>query len=134
MAMSLGGNPRERAEINVTPMIDVLLVLIIIFMVITPLAPTGLHTLVPQAPTGTATPAPETQTVVVSVRGGDSVLLNQETVLLSDLPARLALVFRFAGNHVLFVRGDRNLEYRQVADVIDIAKGVGIDRVALMTR
>jgi biopolymer transport protein TolR len=133
MAMSLGGSGRQKAEINVTPMIDVLLVLIIIFMVITPLKPRGLKTLVPQAPTSEQKAPPAPDEIVITVRGGGKLLLNQEAVDFTVLHERLVRLFEDSPNRAIFVRGDRDLEFREVAQVIDIAHGAGIDRVALMT-
>src|SRR4051794_3919510 len=113
MAMSTG-----KAQINITPMIDVLLVLIIIFMVIAPLTPRGLNALVPQESKGETASAPETgREIVITVVGDGTVRLNQEVVALSALGERLV---RFGGR-VIFLRGDRALEFRQVAEVIDIA-------------
>lgn len=132
MAMSLG-NGRQQAQINVTPMIDVLLVLIIIFMVITPLQPVGLKALVPQAPSADSKPAPAPRDIVVTVRGGGSFLLNQEPLDLASLHVRLARLFKNGANDVIFVRGERNLEFQEIARVIDIAHDVGIERIALMT-
>ena len=133
MAMSLGSRG-HRAEINVTPMIDVLLVLIIIFMVITPIAPHGLQALVPQPAPPDRGPSPPIHDVVVTVEGSDRVSLNQQPVALSDLGERLRLLYRDHPNHVIFVRGGKDLEFAPIAEVIDIAHGAGIDRVALMTQ
>ena len=134
MAMALGSHFRHRAEINVTPMIDVLLVLVIIFMVITPIAPTGLNALLPQASQDDRhAPTPPSRDIVVTVSGDGAVRLNQEPVPLADLHGRLLSLFRYHTNHVLFVRAEKGLEFREIAQVIDIARGVGLDRIALMT-
>jgi biopolymer transport protein TolR len=132
MAMSLGGNRSQKAELNVTPLIDVLLVLLIIFMVITPTLSTGLDALVPQPPNQKS--SSPTDDIVISVLADGTVRLNQETVAIADLGERLKAVFRITPGHVIFVRGDKQLDFEQIADVIDIAKGAGLDRVALVTQ
>jgi len=129
MGMTTGG--RSQAEINMTPMIDVLLVLIIIFMVITPLTPAGLRTLVPQPPD--AGEHGSSTDIVVTVERDGSIRLNAERIELLALHERLSRIYQARGDAVLFVRGDERLEFRQVAAVIDIAKGAGLQRVALMT-
>ena len=135
MGMSVGGGGGHRAEINVTPMIDVLLVLIIIFMVITPVAQHGLKTEVPQQSTANEPPAPKQSTeLVVSVTKNDGIQINQERVERADLPARLTALHNLGGRDHLFVRGDRDLDYEAVATVIDIALGAGWYRIGLMTR
>jgi len=128
MAMMLD----RKAQINMTPMIDILLVLIIIFMVITPLTTTGLRTLVPQPPP-TSQIDPPAQDIVITIRPDGTVRLNQEPVNVADLRQRLIRLVRTATDHVIFVRGEKGLEFRAVAEVIDIANGAGFNRVALMT-
>lgn len=130
MAMSMGD---RKAEMNVTPMIDVLLVLIIIFLLVTPTLSTGLNAHVPQNPDDKSAPPPMDD-IVISVLGNGSVRINQETVALENLQERLKEIFKNAANHVIFVRCPRDLEFDQVAHVIDLAKGAGLDRVALMTQ
>jgi biopolymer transport protein TolR len=132
MAMSLGRSSGQKAELNVTPLIDVLLVLLIIFMVITPSLSNGLDALVPQPPSQKS--AAPTDDIVISVQRDGTVLLNTETVAIGDLNERLKVVFRIASDHVVFVRGDRQLDFQQIAEVIDIAKGAGWDRIALVTQ
>ncbi len=127
--MAIGA--RSKAEINITPMIDVLLVLIIIFMVITPLTPAGLRTLIPQLPDAARNES--SNDIVVSVEPDGSIRLNAERIQLLALYERLSQIYRARGDMVLFVRGDERLEFRQIAAVIDIAKGAGLQRVALMT-
>jgi len=129
MAMSLGD---RKAEMNVTPMIDILLVLIIIFLLVTPTMSTGLHAHIPQNPDDKS--APPMDDIVISVLGNGTVRINQETVTLGDLQGRLKEIFKNAANHVIFVRCPKDLEYDYVANVIDLAKGAGLDRVALMTQ
>lgn len=135
MAMSVGGpGGGPRADINMTPMIDVLLVLIIIFMVITPLTPKGLEAIVPQpAPPNQQQSEADQRTVVVTVNADRSMLINTESTDETRLGPRLEEIFKTRAERVIFVKGDKELEFQHVAKVIDIAKGVGIDKVGLMT-
>jgi biopolymer transport protein ExbD len=136
MAMSVGAKGGVTADINMTPMIDVLLVLIIIFMVITPLTPKGLEARVPQPPPPNQPPPPPDQdrTVVVIVEADRTMKINQEEVLFENLSKRLEDIFKTRAERVCFVKGDPSLEYQDVARVIDVAKGVGVDQVGLMTK
>lgn len=135
MSMNVGGGAGgPRADINMTPMIDILLVLIIIFMVITPLTPKGLEALVPQPPPPNQKQTEADQrTVVVSVNADRSMLINQEPTDEGKLGSRLEEIFKTRAERVMFVKGDPSLEFQYVAKVIDIAKGAGIDKVGLMT-
>jgi biopolymer transport protein TolR len=128
MRLTLGGTPK--AEMNVTLLIDVLLVLLIIFMVITPITPRGLDALVP--PTDQSKSTPRTN-IVITVVGNETVRINQKVVALADLEDELRSIFKSVGNQVIFVRADKNLDFRQVAEVIDISRGAGLERVALVT-
>jgi biopolymer transport protein ExbD len=117
-----------------TPMIDVLLVLIIIFMVITPLTPKGLEALVPQPPKADQPQSQADQrTVVIQIFRDKSMQINQEPTDEQRLGPRLEEIFKTRAERVVFVRGDNDLEYQYVAKAIDIAHGAGIDRVGLMT-
>ncbi len=135
MSMSTGGKGGPSSEINMTPMIDVLLVLIIIFMVITPLTPKGLEARVPQPPPPNSPPPPENdRTVVIIIEKDKSLKINSESVLFENLSKRLEDIFKTRAERVCFVKGDPDLEFQEVAKVIDVAKGVGIDQVGLMTK
>ncbi|MGC2696782.1 MAG: biopolymer transporter ExbD [Candidatus Angelobacter sp.] len=139
MAMTMGGGSGgQTADINVTPLIDVLLVLLIIFMVITPLTPKGLEALVPQPP---PPHQPETQTdrtVVVQILQAPGekpkLKINQEDVTWENLQTRLTDIFKTRAERVMFVKGDPDVEFQNVAQVIDIARGTQVvDRVGLIT-
>ena len=134
MSMAVGGSGGPRADINMTPMIDVLLVLIIIFMVITPLTPKGLEALVPQPPPPNQQQnLSDQRTVVIVINKDRSMQINQENTTEATLGPRLEEIFKTRAERLVFVKGDPDLEYRYVATAIDIAHGVGIDRVGLMT-
>ena len=140
MGMALGGGGGQSADINVTPLIDVLLVLLIIFMVITPLTPKGLEALVPQPPPpNQKQPPPQAdRTIVVQLidRGpgqAPGLKINQEDATWDALQGRLTDIFKTRAEKVMFVKGDNNVPFADVASVIDIANASGVDKVGLIT-
>lgn len=134
MGMKVGDQGGAVADINMIPLIDVLLVLLIIFMVITPLTPKGLDALIPQPPPPNSAPPPDVdRTVVIIINKDRSMQLNTEPISEERLAERLLEVFKTRAERVCFVKGDPDLEFQYVAKAIDIAKGAQMDKVGLMT-
>jgi biopolymer transport protein TolR len=134
MAMTSGNPAGMSSEINVTPMIDVLLVLLIIFMVIVPSIPKGEFAAVPR-PARSTEPKGDAVVLELQKTAGGSVVfrINRQGVAREDLAARLAAIYSTRGDRVLFVKGDDGLSFSEVAQVIDIGHAAGVERVGLVT-
>jgi biopolymer transport protein ExbD len=129
MAFSTGGGGGLSSDINVTPMIDILLVLLIIFMAITPVSPKGLEALVPQPPKNNQPQKENDTAIVVSILHGaggqPAYKINETDVQKSDLAGRLQTIFSTRATKVMFIKADKELDFAPVANAIDIAKGAG---------
>jgi len=122
-------------EINVTPMIDVLLVLLIIFMVIVPATPHGLEAALPKRSTSPSQ-SPDTAIVVQIISAHDgrvSYKINQDDVSINDLGSRLSAIFSLRANRVMCIKADDRLDFSTVAKVMDIGRGSGVDHIGLLT-
>ena len=138
MAMTTGGGGGNMADINVTPMIDILLVLLIIFMVIVPVTPKGLDALVPQPPKDPQKQPPQNdRTIVVQVLyhpgAQPGYKINETDVQRAELLPRLTEIYSNRAERVMFVKGDDDLNFAYIADVIDIGRAANVDHIGLMT-
>jgi biopolymer transport protein ExbD len=132
MAMDVGGSGRGAfVEINVVPLIDILLVLLVIFMII-PHRRSGLEVNLPQ-PAPQADPEPPPESIVVEVLADGSLRINRHPVRWEELRGRLEEIFKGRERHAAFIRGDGALEFQVVARVIDVMHAAGILSVGLMT-
>jgi biopolymer transport protein ExbD len=138
MAMTTGSSGGSMCDINMTPMIDILLVLLIIFMVIVPVTPKGMDALVPQPPKN---PQKEQQnidrTIVVQVLRAPGALptykINETDVAKRDLLPRLTDIYANRAERVMFVKGDDDVNFAYIAEVIDIGHAANVDHIGLMT-
>jgi biopolymer transport protein ExbD len=135
MSIQVGGDKGgAMVDMNVVPLIDILLVLIIIFMVITPLMPKGLDTLVPQpSPNQPQSLELQAKTVVVQVEPKGRLKINQEDTTWEGLGPRLEQIFKERAEKVAFVKGDDSVLFAEVARAIDIMRMSGVDKVGLIT-
>nr|HEV7953925.1 biopolymer transporter ExbD [Candidatus Acidoferrales bacterium] len=135
MGMSVGQKGGTMAEMNIVPLIDILLVLLIIFMAISPTISMGLDALVPQPAPPNAPQDVVTQqaTIVVQVYGDGKLKINEEAATWDGLQARLDQIFKQRAQKIAFVKGDDTVYFGDVARAIDIMRAAGIDKVGLLT-
>ena len=135
MAMQTGSAKALQADPNVTPLIDVLLVLLIIFMVIVPIAPRGLTAMLPQPPKSGQKASPDAVVVeVLAGAHGATYRINQQPVATEpQLASELNRIYAARADKALFVKGDPGLDFASVAEVIDAGRAAGADHVAILT-
>ncbi len=133
--MGMGGGTKKgpKSDINITPYIDILLVLLIIFMVITPVRQMDLDVKVPQAaPEGQAS-TPDPSVIVVSVGESAQIAINQDPTDIGSLGSKLQEIYSARANKNMFISASPKLPYGDVVKVIDIAKGAGVGDIGLIT-
>lgn len=135
MAMAAGNS---QANINVTPLIDVLLVLLIIFMVIQPNVVRGLDTLVPQPPKDKNPDAkPDERTIVVQVLpgagGAATYMINSTQFAKQDIEPKLVSIFETRNDKIMFIKGDKDMDFGKVVEVIDFGHQAGVDNIGIIT-
>jgi biopolymer transport protein ExbD len=139
MGMGLTSNSGLKPEINVTPLIDVLLVLLIIFLMIQPQHQLGLEAQVPQPPAKPNSQPPPVHTVVLELlfQKGErpKIMINQAAVSWEELKARLEGIYKTRAEKIMFLKGDDQLSFSDIAAAIDIAREADRDlRIGLITR
>jgi len=133
MSMAVGTKGGPRADINITPYIDILLVLLVIFMVITPVRQMDLDVKVPQPPPPDQTNLPvDPSVIVISVGDAAQIAVNQEPVDISALGPKLQEIYSARANKNMFISASPKLPYGDVVKVIDIAKGAGVGDIGLI--
>lgn len=124
MAMNVGKSRGTMADINVTPLVDILLVLIIIFMVITPILQKGFTSQVPPKAPPTSNPS-QSNVIVLAIDAGNNLSINRQPVTFQELPERLSAIYATRADKILFVDVDDKATYETVVKALDVARGPG---------
>ena len=133
MAMSLGGKGSLQSDINVTPLVDVVLVLLIIFMVVTPLLQMGYDVNVPPKATADTSQVISKEQLVVTQVNAEKVFLNREQVDIKQLPLRLSDILKHRRDKTVFYSAHDDLNYGKVMETMDLIRNAGADRIGIIT-
>jgi biopolymer transport protein TolR len=131
--MNVGSGKKSMSDINITPYIDILLVLLIIFMVITPVRQMDLDVKVPQQQEAEAPQPQAADVIVVSIGESAQIAINQEQVSIANLGRELQKIYSARSNKNMFVSASPRLPYGDIVRIIDIAKGAGVGEIGLIT-
>jgi len=134
MSVDVGGSTSQKSDPNVVPLCDILLVLLIIFMVITPVSQRGIDIQLPETQTEGPDRPSSKSGIVLTMESDRTLKINQDPVPMEMLESRLREIFGPRPDKTIFIRADKNVKYSEVMQLLDIAKGAGVEVLGVMTQ